>query len=162
MGYTITIGNAKPVHSKEDGYLDARWVVEGVSRDDAPTFPNDDMTGNSNERSPSYTGWADFCRAAGIYDLFYNDDDGLIRPHPGCVMLSEHHLTTVQAALQKWRTHSTKPPGFTGWPKRDPATGQTVTPDEGKYDSTLARLMWLEWWMRWALANCETPAVENS
>lgn len=114
MGYTFKIGNAVPKSSKDDGYLRAEWVVEPKSLDDAPIFPNDDMTGNGNDRSPSYSVWADFCRDAGIYDVFY-----------------------------------------------DEATKTSTTPDEGKYDPYLARLIWLEWWMTWALDNCETPAIEN-
>ena len=110
MGYSIRIGNAKPEWSKDDGELWARWSVDPKALDDAPTFPNDEMTGNGNCRSPSYSGWAYFCRDAGIYDLFLEKWEGLMSPHP----------------------------------------------------STLARLIWLEFWMRWALKNCETPAIENS
>jgi hypothetical protein len=62
MGYSITIGNAKPEFNKDDGELWARWTVDGLTLPDAPTFPHDEVTGNSNGRSPSYSGWADFCR----------------------------------------------------------------------------------------------------
>jgi hypothetical protein len=152
MGYTITIGNAKPRFSKEDGYLEARWVVEDAASDDAPTFPHDELTKNTNSRSPSYSGWSEFCQEAGIYELFYHDYEGLIRPHPGCKLLQKEHWLLVQAALEKRRRVSDKLPGFEGW------RGE----DTGKYDYVLARLMWLEFWMRWALERCETPAIENT
>jgi hypothetical protein len=162
MGYTIRIGNAKPEFSKEDDELHACWSVEGMASDDAPTFSHDEMTGNGNARSPSYSGWADFCREAGIYDMFLEKYEGLLDPHPGCKMLKDHHLTQVQAALQRWRPRTDKPPGFEGWPELNKATGEYEAIDRGKYDSTLARLIWLEFWMTWALKNCETPAIENT
>lgn len=152
MGYSITIGNAKPEWSKSDGELWARWSVDRKALPDAPTFPHDEMTGSGNCRSPSYSGWAEFCRAAGLYDLFLEKWEGLMCEHPGCKMIEKEHLLQVQAALEKWKRVATKPPGFEGW------NGE----DSDKYDHTLARLIWLEFWMRWALENCETPAIENT
>ncbi len=168
MGYSITIGNAVPVHSKEYGELSARWCVEGVRLPDAPTFPNDDMTGDSNGRHPSYSGWAEFCREAGgdINHLFYGSDPqaggGLLERHPGCVPLTQEHLDVVRAALARRRKSSSKEPGFAGEPIYEAGkfTGRFV--DEDRYDGILARLIWLEFWMAWALANCETPAIENT
>lgn len=162
MGYTITIGNAKPEFSKDDGELWARWTVDGKTSSEAPTFPNDEMTGNSNSRSPSYTAWAEFCTEAGFHDLFLEKYEGLMAEHPGCKMLLPEHLLIVQAALAKWKRTATKQPGFCGWGKFNEITQKWETPDEGKYDHTLARLLWLEFWMRWALDNCETPAIENT
>jgi hypothetical protein len=162
MGYNINVGNAKPEFSKDDGELYAHWTVDGATSPDAPTFPHDEMTGNGNGRSPSYSAWADFCRDAGIYDLFLEKYEGLMSSHPGCKMLQSEHLLIVQAALVKWKRTATLPPGFCGWPEHNRETGTWESPDEGKYDSTLARLMWLEFWMKWALENCETPAIENS
>lgn len=152
MGYTITIGNAIPKFSKDYNELWARWCVESASLDNAPTFVNDEMTGNSNERSPSYSGWSDFCDAVGLGDLFFDDHNGLFANHPGCKILTQEHLDTVQAALIKYQASTDKKPGFYGW------NGV----DTGEYDAHLARIIWLEWWMRWSLANCETPAIENT
>jgi hypothetical protein len=152
MGYTLSIGNAIPQHSKDYGELTARWTVEGAQSDDAPTFPHDDMTGNGNHRSPSYSGWSEFAKETGLERLFFDKSDGLLERHPGCKILTQAHHTEVLAALQRRQKISTKPPGFEGW------NGE----DRDKHDAQLARLMWLEWWMRWALANCETPAFQNT
>jgi hypothetical protein len=162
MGYNIYIGDAKPEFSKDDGELWARWTVNGMALPDAPTFPNDEVTGNGNCRSPSYVGWSEFCEAVGLHDLFLEKWEGLMGEHPGCKMLHKEHLLQVQAALEKWKRTATKDPGFSGWPKHNPDTNQWETPDDGKYDHNLARLIWLEFWMRWALENCETPAIANS
>lgn len=152
MSYTFTIGNATPKFSKDDGYLMASWSVESKTLPEAPQFPHDEMTGQGNSRSPSYSGWSDFCRAAGIFDVFYDDRGRLLAGHPGCVMLTEADYARIDGALRAWTTTATKPPGFSGWKNED----------EGKYDPILARLIWLKFWMRWALDNCETPAIENT
>lgn len=159
MGYTFRIGNAEPYHSKEDGILSAGWEVKDITLDDAPSFPNDDMTGKSNERSPSYSVWADFCRETGIYHLFYDDRGHMLCGHPGCMMITQEDLGVVRAARDRWQAKATLPPGFAGWRV---ANGKVEYPDADKYDATLARILWLEWWMAWALANCETPAIANT
>lgn len=153
MGYYIEIGNAVPEFSKEDGELYACWVVEGATSDEAPTFICDQMTGNSNGRHPSYSGWRDFCDATGLADLFYKQWEGLIYKHPGCVMITEDHYAEVHSALEDYKKTATKPPGFGDW--KDDS-------NEMAHDPQLARLMWLDFWMRWALDNCETPAIYNS
>lgn len=147
MGYYIAIGNAVPDFGKEDGYLYASWVVSETRNEDAPIFPGDHATGNKNIRLPSYTGWSEFCDKMGLYDLFFDKFEGLFRQHPGCVMITQEHYQTVAAALHEYKKHAKRPPGY----------------DEfGNYDYDLARLMWLEYWMKWALDNCETPAIYNS
>lgn len=162
MGYTFTIGNATPEFTKDEYGLWARWVVAGATSPEAPTFPNDGMTGNSNERSPGYSAWAGFCREAGLYDFFYDERGRLHAGHPGCIQITEADHAVVKVALDRCRARATLPPGFSGWGKYNEQTGEYETPDEGKYDATLARLIWLEWWMRWALDNCETPAIQNT
>lgn len=163
MSYSIHIGNAKPEFSKEDGLLMAGWSVERVAHADAPTFPNDDMTGNGNGRHPSYSGWVEFCDKAGLKGLFFDADDGLMREHPGCFPITDKHLLVVRGALARARALATKPPGFDGYGRFDKETKQwSESTDVGKYDPILARLIWLEYWMAWAIANCETPALENT
>lgn len=152
MGYTFTIGNAVPKHSKE--YfpdLESYWDIEGVRLDEAPSFPND-VSNNGNMRSPSYSVWSNFCRNTGIYDLFYNENGNLHAGHPGCIGITKEDVDIVSAALAKYKLTATLPPGFEeGW--------NYTGPDN--YDYDLARLIWLEWWMRWAVENCETPAIQN-
>lgn len=161
MSYSLYIGNAKVESGKEEGELWARWSVEHATHPDAPTFPNDKLTGNSNNRHPSYSGWRDFSKESELERLFYDNDEGLMRKHPDCVPLTAAHHAEVLAALQRWQAQSNKPPGFAGELMFNRATDKWEQCDEGCYDHTLARLMWLEWWMRWALDTCETPAFEN-
>lgn len=150
MGYTIRIGNATP-REIGDEYCGDRWIVEGYSHEGAPTFPNDEMTGNSSSRFPSYSGWEKFVTAAGIEDLFHDVEHGLMRKHPGTALLTESHWQQIKDALESWKQNAHLPPGFTEHP---------LSPTQ--YDGVLARLLWLEYWFRWVLDNCKTPAIYNS
>jgi hypothetical protein len=154
MGYTIKIGNAIPYFEKNEEYgeLYAEWRVENVRHPDAPTFPVDEMTGNSNSRHPSYTGWNNFCEEAGVYNVFY-ENERFRGGHPGCSLLKKSDLELVREAKIRREHFSKLSPGFNDDDDDD---------DQEKYDGVLARLIWLEYWIGWALTNCETPAIENS
>ena len=154
MGYKFTIGNATPKFDKSDfPYLGAGWSVAGATHPDAPTFPGDEMTGNGNARSPSYSVWSDFCKDVGIYEVFYYQSGHLIAGHPGCAGITPEMVDVVAGALKGRMAKASLPPGF------ESEWGYDGPPN---YDYNLARLIWLEWWMRWAIANCETPAIENT
>ena len=162
MGYNLEIGNAKPFHSKEHDELCAGWEIEIVENDDAPVAIND-INEKKNIRWPSYTAWNEFSRACGLHDLFFNKPNGLFHQHPGCVLLKQHHHTKILSALQKWRLTSTQPAGFNDDDIFDHETKKWIPPPNAiQYDYTLARLHWLEYWVKWALENCETPAFSNS
>lgn len=168
MGYTLTIGNAKLKVDKEDLILDID--VEGFASDDAPTFPNDQVTGNTSSRSPSYTAWHGFAEVAGITNLFYGGgwdrdlrgyrscpedyhrEEGLLAHHPGAALLCDKDLEVVREARKKWEDdHPGAVPGFDGW-----------SGEKTGLDYILARLLWLEFWIDWALKNCEVPALGNT
>jgi hypothetical protein len=147
MGYYIAIGNAVPEFSKDYGELYACWKVVETENDYAPNFPGDHVTAKRNIRMPSYTGWSEFCDKVGLTELFFARPEGLFFQHPGCVMITQDHYQQVYDALKEYRKHAKRPPGYD---------------DFGNLDYNLARLMWLEYWMKWALENCETPAIFNS
>jgi hypothetical protein len=171
MGYTITIGNAVPrVPTNLDEDIEPDWTVEGATHPEAPSFPGDGMTGKGSDRSPSYGGWAEFLDAAGLRDLFFGArgdggnwtrDVSLMRKHPGVALLRPSDLLEIRHARIQWEA---KP-----WPAEERIAGwdpdlkwsDTREPDP-KYDGVLARLIWLEWWVEWALANCKLPAVGNT
>jgi hypothetical protein len=168
MGYDITIGEAvmDPPDIESDGDEEGTWInvcAEGYRRDDAPEFPNDEMTGKGSSRHPSYTAWAEWCDAVGLRELFFGPSKdarycGLMGEHPGCSMLTKRHHAVIAAALDKYRTeHPTAVPGFARYVHKPSGS---VLVDE-HYDANLARLIWLEWWVRWALANCKVPAIYN-
>ncbi len=159
MGYSIYIGEAVPEglsdYDEEDRPTEPRFEVHSVSQDDAPTFPQDEMTGKSNGRHPSYSAWCNFAKIVGL-DAFFDKSTGVMREHPGCFYLTQEHADAVTMALEKFRR--AKPnavPRFS-----NTFSGGTATATDE--DASLARLIWLEWWVRWAVKNCKRPAISNS
>ena len=163
MSYDIYIGNAE-LESEwpGDGYGPvAEWVVSLCEHTDAPCLPYD-PTGRSNCRSPGYIAWPNFCEEAGIMPMWCDENAGFLRPHPGIKPLLPEHLATVRLKRIEWEAKH--PDAIPGW---DYNAGMFPAPagewDDGVRgrDSVLARLIWMEWWMGWALDNCERPAIYN-
>lgn len=171
MGYNITIGNAYLDAEPDEGLLEIR--VKGFNNDDAPNHC--EFTGTGSSRSPSYTVWNEFCRAAGIHMLFFGNgwnkdlmmydycDEGfhrevpLMANHPGVALLTMNDYRYIADALQNYKTkYPEAVPGFWDWDKKN-----FKEIPNGK-DPVLARLIWLEYWINWALANCEYPAIGNT
>jgi hypothetical protein len=150
MSYSIYIGEAyidvPPTSELRHQEYNLRVRVKRTQSPDAPCFTGDNMTGITNGRHPSYGGWADFCQSTGLEDLFYHQDHGLFKLHPGAAYLTEEVEEIVYQTLLKYQKNH--PGAKPGW-------------GEGE-DPHLARLEWLQWWMRWALNTCAIPAIENS
>lgn len=166
MSFDIYIGEAKiSVPSKEDlddGYNALEVRVDGMALPDAPQFPGDFMTKNGNSRHPGYGAWHDFLRTAGIEPLFFNKENGLMRRHPGCFMLAKSHAEEIAEALARWRRdHPKAEPGWCECATCDKLSARDAKPVHRELDGVLARLMWLDFWVRWALANCAVPAIHN-
>jgi hypothetical protein len=142
----------------KNGRPNTRWASCGyMERDDAPKIVND-PTGKSNLRRPSYTSWMTMCDESGLRDLFYNPKHGLFRPHPGTKRLTKDHADRIRTALENYRAaHPTAKPGFEGVAGCD---GDVLLDYEP--DGTLGRLIWLDWWVDWAVNNCEFPVIHNS
>lgn len=172
MGYTIQIGEACFDGCKADAYM--RVWAEPQAHDDAPTFPNDGMTGNGNSRSPSYTAWSGFCRDAGLYGMFFgldgrrnpymepdpnsHRDVPIMADHPGFAVINEQDVLAVKHALdQHIAQHGELTPGFRPWGERD-----EDAPENSMACATRARLIWLHYWVDWAVKNCRWPVIANS
>lgn len=151
MSYSIYVGQA--VVRDDDGQI--RAVVLTEKHPEAPTAPNDSRTGDTNVRHLGNSGWYAFARAVGLHDLFFSEEHGLMREHPGCFALAPEHLWRVEGALRVWRKKwPNVSPGFT-------ADDDWVETPEKNAAAHLARLIWLEWWMRHALETCSLPAIYN-
>jgi len=148
MSYDIYIGEATfriPEKSEIKDYNQIKVTVNSVYLDEAPVFDDDGMTSNGNSRHPGYSQWANFVDKVGLNDLFFGDG-GLMSDHPGCSYITKEHVEQVKAALEKYKERfPDAKPGFLG-----------------NQDALLARLIWLEWWMGWAVKNCKVPAIFNS
>jgi hypothetical protein len=141
MGYTIRIGNAVVADENVE-----RVHVKQAHHEDAPAFPGD-YAEQINERMPSYGQWESLANEAGLKSLFFDKQRGLLTQNPACAVLERAHLHEVQSAIERFRAR---------FPEATPRF------DMSTEDAHLARLLWLEWWMEWALANCELPAFYNS
>lgn len=154
MAYVIKIGefsinNEDP----ECSFVEAKKVTLV----EAPAFPND-LSAHVNCRCPGYSIWYDFCAAAGLQTLFYKDYQ-FHGGHPGYFELTQDHLKQAQTALTHYQlTNNGKPPGFSAFM---PSEFSKANNAPIEYDATLARLIWVEWWIRWALLNCARPIVSN-
>lgn len=155
MGYTITIGDGFVETGRDDfPELYCRWAAKRASDTNAPQFENDEMTGNGNSRSPSYSTWSAFCKDTGLYDTFYDSTNNLIGGHPGAVGITPEMAKTVADALEKRLATATAKPGFSDWHQAESKPAE--------FDAHLARLIWLDWWIRWAIERFETPVIANT
>lgn len=144
MGYDIYIGEARVEVDQENGQIAVH--VKAHTEPNAPRFDNDPLTENGNHRHPSYSAWGEFAEMFGLSDLFFDPEFGLFRDHPGKVLLTEQHYEKIYAANRRYQAaYPHSKPGFS-----DDLVG-----------CHLARGAWLEWWVRWALDNCQTPCISN-
>jgi len=78
-------------------------------------------------------------------------------------VLREQDHGAVRLALETYR--SAHPDAKPGWCCCDDCSTRPMDKSDNlpheDLDATLARLTWLEFWIRWALDNCEHPAIYN-
>lgn len=147
MGYSITIGELQVDKYPEDGIESdcISFSAKGVSHESAPAFG--EPTDFTNSRWPSYSAWSNFLEYAGLYDAFFCNRR-LIGGRPGVRLVTKEMLELIQES--KLRMESENPPPV--------ATMENYTEKNGYY----CRIIWLEYWCKWALENCETPVIANS
>lgn len=146
MGYTITIGELE-VHKNPDDGIESDCISFSAAHEfhkGAPAFG--EPTDFTNSRWPSYTAWSGALRDAGLESVFFSDGH-LIGGHPGVRLVTKELVSEVDAALQAWKVSH-------------PASVATFNGENA--DNVLCRLIWLDYWLKWAFANCETPVIANS
>ena len=163
MGYDIYIGNTtmEEVEQEDDEMITTpyfrcikgntiyyRPVVRELSVADAPSFVGDEYTGKGNSRRPGYSSWHNFCEATGLLDLFFHKKTGLMREHPGHASLSSEHLQQIQQAHD-------------AFVRKYPHAHPSYREDDPVENYHLIRLLWLEWWIRYAIEQCEHAAIYN-
>jgi hypothetical protein len=89
MGYIIKIGETGPLNKC------GRLTIENAKHAEAPA--SGDPTDYTNARWPSYSGWAEFCQAYGLSELFKE----LFASHPGHCDLTADHLAQFKRAAKK-------------------------------------------------------------
>lgn len=165
MGYTLGIGELDIEYDNEENEPRIVLSARGEAHDNAPAFG--EPTDHENQRWPSYTTWANFCRFTELYELFYGKnveqewvrEDALLAYHPGCVPLTEKHRKEINEALDAYRIK---------YPKAVPTYGNTLDKilkpdlDNPEENWQMPRLIWLHYWVNWALDNCKRPVFKNS
>ena len=153
MRYIIVIGEYA---INDEGSEFSFVAAKRVTHVEAPLFPNDTSFPSNNTSKTSIT-WYNFCENAGLLDMFYESDKQIRGGYPGYFDLTSNHLMQVQNALTNRRlTNNGKPPGYAPTGLWLYLQGNNAVVE---YDGVLAKLIWLEWWIRWALLNCSKPIV---
>lgn len=157
MGYNLYIGEAVLNYDNDSDYPSVYIDVKLEQHDNAPAFgePSD----YTNSRYPSYTVWSDFCKFVGLYDLFYDEDYGLCRPHPGETPLTTKHKEAIDKAYSDFKNKYPNSVATYGEKQENWYDSDENNPEENGY---LCRLEWLKYWIDWALENCEKPIFKNS
>jgi hypothetical protein len=97
--------------------------------------------------------WSDFCETVGLEDMFFlHLPSGGGIEAKGMIQLNKKHLELVSRSLVGYKAKVKIPPGFQEIHER-------THPSMPEYDGYLARLIWLEFWIRWALSSCKMPAL---
>jgi predicted HicB family RNase H-like nuclease len=163
MGISIRIGEA--VLKERDWYEDDNddiyfcyYDVDDMCLDEAPDLLNDDFVRNSNCRLPSCTAWVEFTKETGLYEFFFNKETGLFSPLYGCAAFDKKDVEVVQQALKARQQYADEHGLVPGFEPGDPEERKNF---KIKIDPTLLRLIWLEFWMNWAINNCKNPAITS-
>jgi hypothetical protein len=171
MGYDLAIGEACFDGDVAEAYM--RVWAKPEQHEEAPSFVNDPLTGNSNMRSPGYSVWSDFCRQTGLYGMFFGLDGRrnpymepdpashrevpIMADHPGYAVINRQDVDAIRAALDAHiQKHGDIAPGFRDWHEAD-----EDAPANAIDCATRARLIWLHYWSDWAVRNCQWPVIAN-
>lgn len=142
MSVRITIGEIEEILD-DDGPFELIKVIKVQKSDEAPIFVGENPDYEQLNTKSSIC-WPEFCQEGLIYGLFYNRHTGLFKT-TGVYNLTTEHLNLVSIKRVMREERIKKPPGF----------GSDI------YDPVLARLIWLEYWIEWALEKCQNPGIEN-
>ena len=153
MGYSITIGELTFENDEHQGRKVTCFRAEVASNPSAPAFG--EPTDYKSARCPSYSMWEDFVEYVGLKSLFFGKEvgqsevtrgDHLIREE-SVVPLTEQHRLEVNAAFEAYQA-------------KHPGANPTFEVGSTESNRHMARLVWLHYWVNWALDNCKNPVFE--
>lgn len=172
MGYNLHIGEAK-ISYEQPEELDENGVsleCDTFEDEEAPDLGKGDVSGKTSCRYPSYCTFHGWAKDVGLLDVFYQDNgDGTFGEmrggHPGAIAITPKMYNRVKEALDKWRAEH--PDGIMPTPENTKDIPEWHEPGYTKeawekFDYMLGRLVWFEFWFRYALKNCKQPVLVNS
>jgi hypothetical protein len=142
MSLSITIGNLYTTELDEE--VGPQLYIDKLELPYAPSFPND-STGQTNSRSIGYSVWSIFIVETGTYH-FFNDHIGIFSEDFGTKSITAHDCLLIEQIRINYQAKINKAPGF-------------CLDEPCDYDGNLARLIWFEWWMKWAVLNTSNPGI---
>jgi len=148
MGYNLGIGELNVIY---DNGGDARITLdfEPEKGHNADFLNVGEPTDGSNMRWPSYASWKKVIIKLDMLDLFFNDDDSLMRCHPDTVPLNEEHRKVINSKYKEFK-------------RKYPNAKPNYNDEDNEENAALVRIEWLKYWVNWALDNCEKPVFHNS
>lgn len=144
MGFNLQIGEA--VIDCDADYCTISLSVIDEEHEDAPAFG--EPTDRSNQRWPSYSNWHNFIEKFNLSDVFNDEEKGLLREHPGISLITQWHKKRIDEEYEAFM-------------RRYPNAKASYETDSLN-DEYLVRMVWLRYWVDWALSNCKVPSFYNS
>ena len=174
MGYTIAVGDAYMNYNKED--MRIHIDIKKVENSNAP-----DDDGHYNDIRPQFDVWLNFCKFMNLEEYFYGDSsrkDGVYDElfynrfkreesfighcdhRERVTLITQLDVDYIDETFLNFRdAYPTSIPKFTEdeskpyWRDEE----QPITMDV--INAHHVRLLWLGFWFKWAIKNCEHPAV---
>jgi hypothetical protein len=141
--YTVVIGNALPKFNKyRFPKLDAYWEVDNILPENHSEFPPVSIFPRNISHKFSIVECAG---RVGIWPFFNSVlESACLDIKRVAIGITKEDANMVSDAL---KVYVNSVPLYSEY-------------DQNTYDENLAVLQWLEWWMQWAVKNCETPAIQ--
>ena len=170
MGYEIKVGEAYMDYDKK--YMCISIDIKQVHNPNAP-----DDNGRYNSIRPQFHVWSDFCKCMDLEEYFYGDsnrkdgiysdefnkkfnrEESFIGQCDRVIPITQLDVDYIDKTFLNFRhAYPTSIPKFTEsikgphWRDEEPITMDTINAHH-------VRLIWLGFWFKWAIKNCEHPAV---
>lgn len=158
MGYSLYIGEAKLATDKE---IDEHWIyIDCETFKDIKGAPDyGDVNPCESTRWPSYTQWSEFAKSVNLYDYFFDEENGVIKDHPGTHLLTNEDYNRVNFAFGEYKKKYKKE--LKGIARYKLKRGNSNFTYEEMIKYNYVRLHWLVFWIKYALDNCKYPIFQN-
>jgi len=160
MGYTVAIGDLKHHEPEYDEDRHEFLYTTGAVYTTHVDAPNEAYLGRCNTRSPTYSVWSEVCNDLGLKGLLNNSPTSSKGFNAKEVIMIDEEFVkefTILAELFR-KNNPTIVPKYTD----DTPDTTDTTDEEMKYMvlcGSMVRLVWLEFWIDWAVKNCKTPVM---
>jgi hypothetical protein len=136
------------------------WDVQRETSPEAPVFPNDVcLEPKANWRFVNYPAWKSMAEEVGLTKWLTDKDTGILHKNDEVTPITEDHYRMISEAYLLRSAFAEGRPGWDSEEWDEETLGARPQVPGTHYDKYLARLMWLRFWVRWALDHCQEPSV---